>query len=177
MQKRGFTFVEMLVVLGVIAIAVAVLMPAIQQARQDVRRVQCKNNLKQLGLALHNYHDTYNLFPPGWVSKGGEPGLGARTGWQTAILPYIDQAPLYNQINFNEPPHEADGTPKKLFQTVIRAYRCPIDPTPDLNPLRGQYATSNYSGNYGNSAPPRLRSLGMSDFWPGAVVAPMKSSK
>lgn len=176
MKKRGFTLVEVLVVFGLIAIVTAVLLPAIQHARQDQRRVMCKNNLKQLGLALHNYHDTYNTFAPGWVSAEGEGGLGARTGWQTSILPYVDQAPLYNLINFHQPPQEANATPKKIFQTVLRVYRCPNDPTPELNPLRGNYAVSNYVGNYGHLAPSRLRPLGMSDSWPGAVVAPMKSS-
>jgi prepilin-type processing-associated H-X9-DG protein len=175
MKKRGIALIEVLVLAGLIALSLAVLMPAIQQARQDARRVQCKNNLKQLGLALHNYHDTFNSFPPGWVSKEGGPGNGARVGWQTFILPFVDQAPLYNKINFNKPPHDASGKPIKDFQTILSVYRCPVDPAPELNPLRGDYATSNYSGNYGDVPPPRLGSLGMSDFWPGVVDAPMKS--
>jgi prepilin-type processing-associated H-X9-DG protein len=175
MKKRGFAFVEVLVIVGLIVIGMALLLPAIQQSRQDARRTQCKNNLKQYGLALHNYHDVYNKFPPGWISKEGGPGHGARIGWQTSILPFVDQAPMFNQIDFNRPPHDADGKPIKHFQTVMSAYRCPTDPAPNLNPLRGDYATSNYSGNYGDVPPPRLAPLGLGDFWPGAVDAPMTS--
>src|SRR5579863_5517979 len=176
MLKRGFTFVELIVVLAIVAVALALAMPAMHQAIQDARRSQCKNNLKQLGLALHNYHETFNLLPPGWVSRDGAAGLGARLGWQTFILPYVDQAPLYNQVDFRKlSPVEADGKPIKLFQTLLAVYRCPADPAPEANSLRGEYATSNYSGNYGQIPPPRLRPLGMSDFWPGPVAAPMKS--
>ena len=175
MKKRGFTIVELLVVVSLIAVVMALLLPAMQRSRQDARRVQCKNSLKQFGLALHNYHDTFRVFPPGWVSREGAPGVGARIGWQTFILPFVDQAPLYVQIDFNKPPHEADGKPRKAFLTFLPLYRCPVDPAPDLNTLRGGYATSNYSGNYGDVPPPRLRPLGLGDFWPGAVDAPMKS--
>ena len=174
MKKRGFAFVEVLVIVGLIMLGMALLLPAIQQSRQDARRVQCKNNLKQLGLALHNYHDVYAAFPPGWISLAGAPGHGARIGWQTSILPFVDQAPLFNSIDFNKPPHDANGKPLKPFQTVLSVYRCPVDPAPNLNPLRGEFATSNYSGNYGD-VPARLSPLGLGDFWPGAVDAPMKS--
>ncbi len=174
MKRRGFAFTEMLVLVGLITVILTLLLPAIQHSRQDARRAQCKNNLKQLGLALHNYHDVHRLFPPGWVSKEGSPGSGARFGWQTFILPYVDQAPLYNQVDFGKPPHEADGKPRKEYQTVLNVFRCPVDPAADLNPLRSEYATSNYSGNYGDF-PPRLRPLGLGDFWPGAVDAPMQS--
>lgn len=174
MKKRGFAVVELLVIVGLIALVMTLLLPAIERARQDVRQVQCRNNLKQLGLALHNYHDVFQTFPPGWVSKEGAPGAGARIGWSTFLLPYMDQAPLYNQINFNGPPHDKDGKPLPLFQTLLAGYRCPTDPAPDLNPLRGEYATSNYSGNFGD-VPARLSPLGLGDFWPGGVVAPMRS--
>jgi prepilin-type processing-associated H-X9-DG protein len=170
------TIVELLVVLAIVAVSLALGLPAIQHSIQDARRSQCKNNMKQLGLALHNYHEVYAALAPGWISRDGTPGTGARSGWQLAILPFVDQAPLYNQIDFKLPsPVEVEGKPVALFQTPLPIYRCPTDPTPATNPLRGDYATSNYSGNYGNVPPPRLRSLGMSDFWPGAVEAPLKS--
>ena len=174
MKKRGFAFTELLVLVGLITLILALLLPAVQRAREDARSQVCKNNLKQLGLALINYHDTYILFPPGWVSIEGAPGAGARIGWQTSILPYLDQAPLFNQVNFLKPPRESDGTPIKLFQTALTVYRCPLDPTPEQNPLRGNYGTSNYSGNYGD-IPARLAPLGLSDFWAGSVDAPMQS--
>ncbi|MBI5760741.1 MAG: DUF1559 domain-containing protein [Planctomycetales bacterium] len=175
MPKRGFTFIELLLVLAIVAVGLTLTLPVVYQSAQDARRNQCKNNLKRIGLALHNYHDTFRVFPPGWVSSDGAPGTGARMGWQTFILPYVDQVPLSRQINFNLPPSELDGKPLKLFQTVISGYRCPSDTTPETNSLRNGYGTSNYSGNYGHVPPPRLRPLGLSDFWPGAVAAPMQS--
>ncbi|HTI52006.1 MAG TPA: DUF1559 domain-containing protein, partial [Planctomycetaceae bacterium] len=170
MSRRGLTIVELLVVLTIVAVSLALGLPAIQHSIQDARRSQCKNNMKQLGLALHNYHEVYAALAPGWISRDGTPGTGARSGWQVGILPFVDQAPLYNQIDFKLPsPIEVDGKPVALFQTPIAVYRCPMDPAPATNPLRGDYGTSNYSGNYGNVPAPRLRTLGMSDFWPGAV--------
>ena len=98
-MKRGFTLIELLVVIAIIAILIALLLPAVQQAREAARRSQCKNNMKQIGLALHNYHDVYNTFPPGYV---GQTDVSILAGyglwsWSALILPYIDQAPLYNQ--------------------------------------------------------------------------------
>src|SRR5262245_26681291 len=99
---RGFTLIELLVVIAIIAILIALLLPAVQQAREAARRTQCKNQLKQIGLALHNYHDTFNLFPYGSESAAtmSPPLIKNHTGW-LLLLPFIDQAPLYNTINFN----------------------------------------------------------------------------
>ena len=103
-KKTGFTLIELLVVIAIIAILIALLLPAVQQAREAARRSQCKNNLKQLGLGLHNYHDTFTTFPYGG-SVAGTVNWGAGAGkfasiynWRGFILPYIDQAPLYNQM-------------------------------------------------------------------------------
>jgi len=94
--KRGFTLIELLVVIAIIAILIALLLPAVQQAREAARRTQCKNNLKQIGLALHNYHDVHNGFPMGnMIAYGHGP-----TAW-IAMLPFIEQAPLFNQIDFS----------------------------------------------------------------------------
>src|SRR4051812_6730319 len=93
--KRGFTLIELLVVIAIIAVLIALLLPAVQQAREAARRSQCKNNLKQIGLALHNYHDTANTLPPGWIGDPTGSNAGNRWGWGTMILPYLDQAPLY----------------------------------------------------------------------------------
>lgn len=172
MRRRGFSLTEGLVMMGIVSISLALLLPAAQQYRQDARKMVCKNNLKMFGLALHNYHDTHGSFPPAFVSVPGTPGSGPRFGWQAMVLPYMDQAPLYNQLNFSSPlPDPKD----RVMQQVIKSYRCPSDPTPAANPLRGGYGTSNYSGNYGH-LPARLAPLGTSDFWPGAVESPMTSS-
>src|SRR5689334_25410189 len=106
-RRRAFTLIELLVVIAIIAVLIALLLPAVQQAREAARRTQCKNNLKQIGLALHNYHDTFRLFPPGYVDRNGNPNLtpdndlGPGWGWAAFLLPYIDQSPLYSPINFN----------------------------------------------------------------------------
>ncbi len=103
-RRRGFTLIELLVVIAIIAILIALLLPAVQQAREAARRSTCKNNMKQIGLALHNYHDTFRVFPPGNQPQTvGDCGAATCRGpsWLTLILPYIDQAPAYNQITFN----------------------------------------------------------------------------
>lgn len=102
-RHRGFTLIELLVVIAIIAVLIALLLPAVQQAREAARRSECKNKLKQLGLALHNYHDTVLCFP---YSTSGSQSLnvgavGTNHCWLEFVLPYIDQAPLYNQLNFS----------------------------------------------------------------------------
>src|SRR5690242_3289223 len=97
--RRGFTSVELIIVVVLVAILIALLLPAVQHAREEARSAQCKNNLKQLGLALHNYHDTFVTFPPGWIAADREPQTGPCYGWGTMLLPFLDQAELYNRIN------------------------------------------------------------------------------
>lgn len=111
LRRRGFTLIELLVVIAIIAVLVALLLPAVQQAREAARRSQCKNNLKQHGLALHNYHEVANQFPPAIIGSGRLGGGGAAYSTQIVLnttgtvllLPYLDQAPMYNQYNFNVP--------------------------------------------------------------------------
>ena len=95
-KRLGFTLIELLVVIAIIAVLIALLLPAVQQAREAARRTQRKNNLKQYGLALHNYHDTYGRFPIGGTDWGR-----LELGWQVRILPFVDQAGIFNQINFS----------------------------------------------------------------------------
>lgn len=107
-KSRAFTLIELLVVIAIIAVLVALLLPAVQQARESARRSQCKNNLKQFGLALHNYHDTFSSLPASGYNLGQSvtaPTLGCvtNTNGLTLLLPYLDQAPLFNQLNYSAP--------------------------------------------------------------------------
>ena len=137
-RKSGFTLIELLVVIAIIAVLIALLLPAVQQARESARRTQCKNNLKQLGLAVFNYHDTYNLFPFSSMINGG-PG-GQRQSALVAILPYIDQAPLYNLAQNGTTAAARNGTTNYFNNnwvpwdtnhvvptTKIPAFLCPSD--------------------------------------------------
>ena len=108
-KRSAFTLIELLVVIAIIAILIALLLPAVQQAREAARRTQCKNNLHQLGLALHNYHDVYNQFPITCFNNSG-PGLNwsdsSRGTYLVRLLPYIEQAALFNALNFGSARNE-----------------------------------------------------------------------
>ena len=100
-HAAGFTLIELLVTLAIIAVLIALLLPAVQSARASARRAQCQNHLRQLGLALHNYHDTHLVFPPGSYVLGSASPVQSGWGWGAMILPYLDQSPLYQRIDFN----------------------------------------------------------------------------
>jgi prepilin-type N-terminal cleavage/methylation domain-containing protein/prepilin-type processing-associated H-X9-DG protein len=163
---RGFTLMELLIVIAMIAVLLTLCLPAVQHARDEARKTQCQNHLKQMGLALHNYHDATKTFPPGWTQYHPQPGTETRFGWAVFISPYLDQAPLYKQLDFQTQRPE----PLNLFQTRIAVYRCPEDPTDDLNSQRGGFGTMNYSGNFGPVAPPRWLHNGLTEFWPGQAA-------
>lgn len=155
--RRGFTLIELLVVIAIIAILVALLLPAVQQAREAARRSTCKNNLKQIGIALHNYHDTYRVFPPGCIDQeGGGTGVHNWT-WSAMILPFMEQGPLYDLLtpgDIRATAAIADSARRNAMQQPIEAFRCPSDVGPDVNTdgqreivengNRHQIATTNY---------------------------------
>ena len=120
--RSGFSLIELLVVIAIIAILVALLLPAVQQAREAARRVQCKNNLKQIGLALQNYHDKYGKFPPGFIRAHG-------TAWSAMILPELDQSPLFNTITWGS--RWSSGGNEAACGTVVPVFRCPSAPIPN----------------------------------------------
>lgn len=150
----GFTLIELLVVIAIIAILIALLLPAVQQAREAARRTQCRNNLKQIGLALHNYHDAHQTFPPALIGSGRycwpttAPAGYLRvntTGW-VLLLPYLDQSPMYNSYNFNVassfslntnctsqvaplPPNQTTtAINRPIFSRSLAVMNCPSDP-------------------------------------------------
>ncbi len=132
-RRRAFTLIELLVVIAIIAVLMALLLPAVQQAREAARRTRCRNNLKQIGLALHNYHDVHSVFPPGWISVSGgthsaHNGLNG-AGWGTMLLPFLDQTPLYEAFDSRLAIEDPANT---LFrETRLSVFRCPSDPQPE----------------------------------------------
>ena len=119
---RGFTLIELLVVIAIIAILIALLLPAVQQAREAARRSTCKNSMKQWGISLHNYHETFNTLPPGAFGTGGSNGENDRwnhLGFHVMLLPYIDQAPLYEQFDFNRHYDFVTNFPLKRQRTPL----------------------------------------------------------
>lgn len=150
LKRSGFTLIELLVVIAIIGVLVALLLPAVQQAREAARRSQCKNNLKQLALALHNYHDSFSMFPPGNVNQGattcapsnlpGNSPDNSRAPWTVLVLPYVEQTGLYNQFNMAAPfmgrwdfRTITNGLPNTNFalQEVDSpvVFRCPSNPS------------------------------------------------
>lgn len=140
---------ELLVVIAIIALLVSLLMPAVQQAREAARRTACQNNLKQIGLALHNYHDTFKTFPPGWTtnwanynrkSSGSIPANHSTWSWHVMILPQLEQSALHLAVRPGADPFTVsllNGTIVKELQRSLPIYLCPSDSGPSLNQLRG----------------------------------------
>ncbi|MHC5542914.1 DUF1559 family PulG-like putative transporter, partial [Singulisphaera rosea] len=148
--SRGFTLIELLVVIAIIAVLIALLLPAVQAAREAARRAQCVNNLKQIGLALHNYISSTNVLPPGrvntYISKAGNCW-----GAYAEILPQMEQQSVFNSFNFNLPPDTDPTTTAAAanstgFMVTINSLICPSDPAPTSLVLvsNGYYATHNY---------------------------------
>lgn len=147
-RVEGFTLIELLVVIAIIAVLIALLLPAVQSAREAARRSQCVNNMKQIGVAMHNYVAAVGVFPPGYVSAvdpkvldacnqdaENQHGVDLGTGWAwgSMILPYLDQGPLYNSINFNLSVAYRQNDTCSL--TALNVYLCPSDPGPSTIPV------------------------------------------
>lgn len=171
--QRGFTLIELLVVIAIIAILIAILLPAVQQAREAARRTTCRSNLKQIGVALHNYHEANSTFPPFLISRSGSPSriadVDKGANWLVFLLPYVDQAALYNQWDFNIPANQNPGR-----STELPVYKCPTDPQSSGNLCSyagGGWARGNYGLNvhpcehgFANSAASSLGGLGGANF-------------
>jgi prepilin-type N-terminal cleavage/methylation domain-containing protein/prepilin-type processing-associated H-X9-DG protein len=131
-RRRGFTLIELLVVIAIIGILIGLLLPAVQKIRESAARMQCTNNLKQIGLGLHNYHDTNKSFPPGYIDGNTDPNstpnndVGPGWGWAAFLLPYIEQQNVYNQINFKV--GIGLGSNATICQQQLKIYQCPSDP-------------------------------------------------
>jgi prepilin-type N-terminal cleavage/methylation domain-containing protein/prepilin-type processing-associated H-X9-DG protein len=160
--RRAFTLIELLVVIAIIAILIALLLPAVQQAREAARRSTCKNQLKQYGLAIHNYEGTYGQIPP-----AGANWQRPQVGWQVQILPFMDQTPLYNALDFQITGRQPYDTlmpgGKRARQMQTPYARCPTDSSEE-NP---SWATTSYSGSMGSQRTPSANGSCNTFFTPG----------
>ncbi len=141
--RHGFTLIELLVVIAIIAVLVSLLLPAVQAAREAARRVQCVNNLKQFGLALHNYQDALGSFPMSYMARGrfvdGATDTAPGWGWGSMILPQLEQGPLFAAVNVGLPVEAPDNS--TVVQSVLGVYLCPSDPV-----LGGPFPVTNAAG-------------------------------
>jgi prepilin-type N-terminal cleavage/methylation domain-containing protein/prepilin-type processing-associated H-X9-DG protein len=148
-RLQGFTLVELLVVIAIIGVLVALLLPAVQYARESARRTKCSNNLRQVVIGMHNFEDVKKHFPSAYETTGTIPGIVGVPGWGWGswIMPFVEQKNMYDVMRV-ETIRFGNGTnpvqPDVNTQTKLSIYRCPSDPSPDKNPLRLLHATSNY---------------------------------
>jgi prepilin-type N-terminal cleavage/methylation domain-containing protein/prepilin-type processing-associated H-X9-DG protein len=164
-RHSGFTLIELLVVIAIISVLIGLVLPAVQKVRAAAARTQCLNNLKQIGLALHNYHDAHGVFPPGYFSDFDSAGndTGPGWGWAAYILPQMEQDNLYKSIHFDQLIQAPVNNAPRV--TSIKSYLCPMDVAPvtwtasHYNAMGNatgavcDVATANYIGNFGVSEP------------------------
>lgn len=194
-RRLAFTLIEVLVVISIIGVLIALLLPAVQQAREAARKTRCANQLKQIGIALHDYHSALNVFPAGYLSRPASNGsnTGPGWGWASMILPRLEQKPVFDAINFGLPIEDPSNATGRL--TTIGVFQCPSDgsfqpvftvvdqSTTDLSPGAPicEVASTNYVGSFGTSEPSaipgrdlgeglffRNRSIGLRDILDGS---------
>ena len=165
-RRIGFTLIELLVVIAIIAVLIALLLPAVQQARESARRTQCKNNMKQYGLGLHNYHDVHLMFPP-----GGLAWQLPNIGWQVRILPFMDQAVLYKQLNMDIAAYNTvlTSTGRQALYKQVPYAICPSNPDADF---QNTWAHACYTGNLGSQRTPSCNGACNTFFNPRPSNAP-----
>ncbi|MHC2069262.1 DUF1559 family PulG-like putative transporter [Bremerella sp. T1] len=182
--QKAFTLVELLVVIAIIGVLIALLLPAVQQAREAARRMECTSHLKQIGLAMHNYHDTFGTLPSSYIDNNPEQGSSIDTaenlnglGWGTMLLPFLEQRALYEEIgnqtnNFSNNWLDANGDGTAAANDAIPAatqvlsmFLCPSDTSSGLNDKKGGFGTSNYlvNGGTGGGSPYGVSAAGLRD--------------
>ena len=146
-RQRGFTLIELLVVIAIIAILIALILPAVQKAREAARSTQCKNRLKQVGIALHSYHELHNVLPPGVCTSPNFPNDQGVWAWHTMILPMLEQPALYKNLSPGDPMHFSNALddPQQVafLRTVLPSFLCPSDSITNLNENREMTSASN----------------------------------
>src|SRR5215469_13761335 len=121
-QRIAFTLIELLVVIAIIAVLIGLLLPAVQKVREAAARTQCINNLKQMGVACHHYHDALKTLPSGYIATAAYPDTTPGWGWAALLLPYIEQDTLYRQIDLNQPVQNSAAP-----RAIVKLYLCPSD--------------------------------------------------
>jgi prepilin-type N-terminal cleavage/methylation domain-containing protein/prepilin-type processing-associated H-X9-DG protein len=189
MRKRGFTLIELLVVIAIIAVLIALLLPAVQAAREAARRMQCVNNLKQIGLAMHNYHDANNTFPMG-CSSASYSGPGVYNVKQNfsahvAMLPAMGETPIYNAFNLNWGCEDSNTVICYFINSTaqnsqIKSFVCPSDPNAGIADHNGTTNTNNYYASVGTTMNwPQInnKSLNVTSInWPSTGMFTMQQS-